>query len=147
MAELSLSPGANLIHWTEPNGVIKTHISVKLRYINDGSSPAWITGKSARLLIVSAGEELPLIPQLAKEDILEEGVDPVGPGKDDAFEWNATGNGRHSINTVTIIYGVVRYRDIFWESRETWFCYQLIGYQGNRKLIRVFCGPEYSKHT
>ncbi len=147
MAELSLSPGANLVLWTEPNNETKTNISVKLRYINDGSSPAWITEKSARLVIVSRGEQLPAIPQLAKEDILDKGMDPVGPGKEDNFEWSATGNGRHSIQTATIIYGVVKYRDIFGESRETWFCYQLVGDRAHRKLNRVFCGPEYSKHT
>jgi hypothetical protein len=147
LAELSLSPGANLIFTNEPKTKeIKTNISVRLHCINDGSSPAWITEKSARLVIVSG--ELPKIPQLTKEDILDEGMDPLGPGKDAApFEWNASGNGRHSIQTHTIIYGVVKYRDIFGEGRETWFCYQLIGYQGNRKLIRIFCGPEYSKHT
>jgi hypothetical protein len=147
MAELSLTPGANLAHTTESKtNQVKTNISVRLHCINDGSSPAWITEKSARLVIVSG--DLPPIPQLAKGDILDEGNDPVGPGKDaEPFEWNASGNGRHSTQTQTIIYGVVRYRDIFGEGRETWFCYQLVGCQGNRKLIRIFCGPEYSKHT
>jgi len=149
MAELSLSSnGLPLTQWNDhaAGGVPKTNIYVNLRCINDGDSPAWITEKSARLFIGS-GDELPVTPKLAKEDILEEGFDPLGPGKDAVYEGNITGTGRHSTQTATIIYGVVKYRDIFGENRETGFCYQFSGYQGNRKLVRIFCGPEYSKQT
>lgn len=148
LAGLSVPSGPNLSHWTDATGESKMTVSINIRCTNDGHSPAWITSKSARLVIVKEGEALPPVPQLTKEDVIDEVVEPVGPGKDSTpSEWNATGNGRHSTQTSTIIYGVVKYLDIFGENRETWFCYRLIGYQGNRKLIRISCGPEYSRHT
>ena len=89
-----------------------------------------------------------MVPQLAKADILTETPEPMGPGRDSTFEWDAIGKGRHTpLQKATLIYGVVRYRDIFHKSRETWFCYQLIGDGAHRKFIRVSSPPEYSKHT
>jgi hypothetical protein len=58
------------------------------------------------------------------------------------------GKGRHTpLEKATLIYGIVRYRDIFHKSRETWFCYQLLGYRNHRSLIRIGRNPEYNKNT
>jgi hypothetical protein len=147
MAELRCAPGTNLAQWNEPDGTTKTSIPIELYCINEGNSPAWITEKSARMVIISG--ELPKIPELARGDILgdADAVEPLAPGRDFKLDWIATGIGRHSIQTATLIYGMVKYRDIFEKDRETWFCYQFVGYRTQRKLIRVMAAPGYNKNT
>jgi len=140
-----MRPG--MFEGTDENDIPRTTFAVELHCTNDGRSPAWVKEKSARMIIVKH-EEIPPIPELTEEDIIDKGYDPVGPGKDAIpFTWDATGTGKHSTRTATIIYGVVRYADIFRENRETWFCYQLVGDAAHRKLTRIYCGPDYSKQT
>lgn len=122
-------------------------MEVELYCVNDGTSPAWITEKSARLVIVKQGE-LPPKPILTPSDIIQSEIEPMGPRRDSTFKWDAIGEGRHSPTTAaTLIYGVVKYRDIFDKQRETWFCYQLTGYKTQRKMARIPGSPEYNKST
>jgi hypothetical protein len=151
MVELRCGPETHLFtgEHTE-NGVTKpsvTMMGVEMHSINDGNSPAWISEKSARV-VVAREDELPLIPVIGPNDIIQNQPDPLGPGRDSVFKWDATGEGQYSpLQAATLIYGVVRYRDIFNNDRETWFCYQMMGYKTNRKLVRVAAPPEYNKNT
>jgi hypothetical protein len=150
MAELRCRPETFLTTHASTYQGVTTHTTsvakIELYCVNDGNSPAWITEKSARLVVVREGE-LPKFPELAKEDILADELEPMGPGKDNVFTWDINGKGYHSIDTATLIYGVVRYSDIFENNRETWFCYQLTGYKTNREMIRITGEPEYNKNT
>ena len=150
MAELRCRPDTSIATHTSIYQDVTTRTTtvsqIELYCVNDGNSPAWITEKSARLVVVRQGE-LPKFPELASEDILADGLEPMGPGKDNVFTWDINGKGSHSIDTATLIYGVIRYTDIFTNNRETWFCYQLTGYKTNRKMIRITGEPEYNKNT
>jgi hypothetical protein len=150
MAELRCRPETFLTTHASTYQGVTTHTTsvarIELCCVNDGNSPAWITGKSARLVVVRQGE-LPKFPELAREDVLADELEPLGPGKDNIFTWDINGKGYHSIDTATLIYGLVRYTDIFKNNRETWFCYQLTGYRTNREMIRITGEPEYNKNT
>jgi hypothetical protein len=84
MAELRCSPVALLAHGDGPEGPTVGVMSVELHCTNDGNSPAWITERSARVIIAGEGE-LPPIPQLMEEDILTEIPEPMGPGRESTF--------------------------------------------------------------
>jgi hypothetical protein len=150
MAELRVSPATSLLTGTSTYQGTTTQttsaMGLRLYCVNDGNSPAWITEKSARLVVVRRGD-LPRFPELSREDILADDLEPMGPGKDNVFVWDINGKGYHSIDTATLVYGVVRYTDIFKNKRETWFCYQLTGYKNSRKVIRVTGELEYNKNT
>ena len=100
-------------------------------------------------MIVISEESLPRFPPaLGWDDIIQHGPEPVAPEQVTIFEWkHPKGNGRHSIKTLTLVYGVVKYRDIFGKERETWFCYRMMGYRTNREFVRLPGHPEYNKNT
>jgi hypothetical protein len=122
--------------------------SAEVRCTNAGRSPAWITSKMAKLIVISE-ESLPKFPpMLGEDDIIQYGPEPIGPEEVTTFEWrHPKGNGRHSIQTLTLVYGVVKYRDIFGKGRETWFCYRMMGYRTNRQFVRLPGHPKYNRNT
>jgi hypothetical protein len=88
---------------------------------NDGKTPAWITKKQAALDIVEAVPEAPdwsrtAIIQPAPEQLL---VGQVGKPTDETLY---SKRGR-ALGKMTILYGLVSYRDPFGENRTTSFGY------------------------
>ncbi len=121
MAELFCNPGTLLSNTSGDGSQTTALMQVELRCSNAGRSPAWITQKLARLVVVEHGK-LPNIPELNTQDVIQDGPEPLSPdSKPTIFVWYAVGKGKHSIAQLTIIYGVVRYRDIFGKQRETCF--------------------------
>jgi hypothetical protein len=108
MVELRCGPGANLLTGDQiEHGVTTLNTSVmgvEIHCTNDGNSPAWIIEKSARLVVVGPNE-LPEKSQLTSADIIQNAPEPLGPGRETVFKWDAMGEGRHSIKTATLIYG------------------------------------------
>jgi len=51
--------------------------------------------------------------------------------------------GRQEHGKLTVVYGVVKYRDIFDKRRETTFAYRIL----NGELRRLEGYPEYNKNT
>jgi hypothetical protein len=151
MADLRCSTASHFLHGDHTeNGVAAQTLDItglELTCVNDGNSPAWITEKAIRLVVMKPGENLPTNPTLTSKDIVQDHVEPLGPGRETKKVLDLRGEGRHSLNTATLIYGVVRYRDIFKEERETWFCYQMTGYKTNYLLARIPGSPEYNRNT
>jgi hypothetical protein len=147
LVELTCPTNCSLLGYDEDGQHITYLNSVQLRCTNVGNSPAWVKEKSARLGKFAKGE-LPINPQLTGEDVLSRTPEPIGPGKDSVFKWDASGRGSHSpFGAATILYGVVKYQDVFRENRETWFCYQLTGDAAHRELIRINAPPNYTTYT
>jgi hypothetical protein len=151
MADLKFSTASHFFHGDHmENGVSTQTISlmgVELHCVNDGNSPAWITEKALRLIILGRAGELPAKPSLSSKDVVQHEPEPLGPGGSSKKVLDIQGEGRHSLTTSTLVYGVIRYRDIFEKDRETWFCYQMSGYRTNYLLTRISGNPEYNRNT
>ncbi|HZC21838.1 MAG TPA: hypothetical protein VE866_00750, partial [Candidatus Binatia bacterium] len=137
IAELRCKPGTSVFFGTNSDGETTAIMDAELWCYNSGKSPAWITERLARLIVV-APEDIPTTPpELSLKDIVDNRVEPVGPKSESKFTWNPTGTGRQTIEKLAVIYGVVRYRDIFEQNRETWFAYRMDGFRNARSFTRL----------
>ena len=118
-----------------------TGIYVVLNCSNEGRSPAWIEEKRARFQIVDA---LADTPELASAESVRAGPEPIGVGKTNQIAWMATATGHESPGKMMVVYGVVKYRDIFDKLRETMFGYRITP---SRELVRLEGKREYNKNT
>src|SRR5579862_961177 len=101
LVELKCDPTALLAHGDGEEGQTTAVMDVELHCTNHGSSPAWITVKSARLVNT---RELPPIPQLTKEDIITEVLEPIGPDEESIEKWTPSGKGHYSpLNSALIV--------------------------------------------
>jgi hypothetical protein len=107
---------------------------------NEGSSPGWIEEKRARFEIVTS---LPPGPELRSAQVIQTGPMPLGPGQTDELRFVPVAKGRQEEGKNAVIYGVVRYRDIFGKHRQTTFAYKLL----NNELSRLEGYPEYNRNT
>jgi hypothetical protein len=122
-----------------------TGIYVVLTCRNEGRSPAWIEEKRARFQIVDV---LPDEPDLTSAEFIQAGPEPIGIGKalphTNHISWQAIGAGHEGLGKMMVVYGVVKYRDIFNKHRETTFGYRITP---SRELVRLEGSREYNRHT
>ncbi len=118
-----------------------TGIYVALSCRNEGRSPAWIEEERARFQIVDA---LPDTPDLTSAEFVHAVPEPIGVGKANQISWPATATGHESLGKMMVVYGVVKYRDIFDKPRETTFAYRITP---STELVRLEGKREYNKHT
>lgn len=120
-----------------------TGIYVVLTCRNEDKSPAWIDEKRARLEIVT---KLPEMPDLTSAEFTQVGLEPIGVGKSlshtSHIHWQAIAEGDRSPGLMMVIYGIVKYRDIFDRLHETSFGYKIT----NRELVRLEGMREYNKN-
>ena len=121
-----------------------TGIFALLMCQNEGKSPAWIDEKRAKFEIVSA---LPLKPNFESAEFLQTGPEPIGIGNakppKTRLPWIAEAIGHEQTGKMMIIYGFVKYRDIFGKSRETRFGYRITP---SREFVRLE-GKEYREYN
>ena len=99
-----------------------TIIYVRVNCKNVGRSPAWIFEVRARFKFVEA-DTLPPIPPLEEAEGIWAGTHPIAP-TDEPFstdDFSLTAEGRQGEREWAVIYGVVKYRDIYNETRQTTF--------------------------
>jgi hypothetical protein len=108
---------------------------------NEGKSPAWIDEKRAKFEIV---ETLPEKPRLEAAEIVQIGPEPIGIGKVIPRAWVPEAVGHQEIGKTSIVYGVVRYRDIFDKRHESIFGYRITP---SGEFVRLENKPEYNKNT
>lgn len=103
-----------------------TAVYVQLVCKNEGASPAWITEKRMGFAI---GKDLPIRPALDMAEIIQSGREPLGIGNtDDPITKESTvsiGQGIADVGDVSVIYGVVKYEDIFGRQHTTMFGYRI----------------------
>jgi hypothetical protein len=111
---------------------------------NEGSSPAWILEKRAKFEILSS---LPPRPDFESAQFTQAGPVPIGTGRalphTDELPFLPAAVGHQEPTKMVVIYGVVKYRDIFGKHRQTTFAYRIV----NRELRRLEGYPEYNKNT
>src|SRR5207245_1502747 len=108
-----------------------TGIYIVLTCRNEGRSPAWIEEKRARFEIVDA---LLDSPGLSAAEFVQAGPQPIGVGGAIQIAWQATATGHESLGKMMVVYGIVKYRDIFDRLRETTFGYRITP---SRELVRL----------
>src|SRR5205085_12554940 len=122
-------------------GGYTTGIYVVLTCRNEGRSPAWIEEKRARFQIVDV---LPDKPELTSAEFIQAGPEPIGVGRANQIAWQATATGHEGFGKMMVVYGIVKYRDIFDKLRETTFGYRITP---SREFVRLEGRPEYNKYT
>lgn len=112
---------------------------------NEGKSPAWVDEKRAKFEIV---DSLPDTPRLESTEIIQVGPEPIGIGealpREVRSPWIPEAIGHQELGKISVVYGVVRYRDIFDRRHETVFGYRITP---SGEFVRIENRPEYNKNT
>lgn len=129
----------------------QTHIYIRVECNNVGRSPAWIIEVRVKFMFIEA-DKLPPIPGLDDAEQVWAGTRPMAPN-DEPFstgEIMLTADGIQVIDSTTrklaVVYGVVRYRDIFADNLSTTFGYRILPGE-NMRFGRLVEYPEYNKNT
>lgn len=90
---------------------------------NDGKAPAWITEKRAGLDIV---ESIPESPDWTRTNLIQVAPEPLSVGQVSApTDETLICKRARALGKLTILYGIVKYKDPFGENRSTSFGYQV----------------------
>jgi hypothetical protein len=126
-------------------GEKSTSVYVTVTCRNQGGTPAWIREIGVSLVIAA---KLPAKPDWNNVTIAELETTALPPGQPSTTKgvWVET-NKWKEINSdeITAVFGVVRYRDVFGDERETTFGYQTSW--DYKRLVPLTNYPEYNKHT
>lgn len=124
------------------NGIDKTGVGLILICQNQGKTPGWITEKRIQLEIM---DSLPWEPQLDAIDVFQNEPQPLSAGKESRVLVDCECDGRRDGPNIVVVYGVIRYRDIFGRpERQTRFGYKITP---DDRLERLAGYPEYNKNT
>lgn len=127
-----------------------TSIFARINCKNVGRSPAWIFEVRVRFKFVEA-DKLSAIPPLEEAEEIWAGTHPIAP-TDEPFSSDCTlaAEGIQGIDSITgewaVIFGVVKYRDIYNESRQTTFGYRMLPGTDTR-FTRLINYPKYNEST
>ena len=124
------------------DGSFNTTAFVTLAARNQGRTPVWIAEWHAKFEIANT---VPPKPDISGAEI-HYGPHPVAVGASSELALAPIAAGCPGLNKIMLIYGVVKYRDVFTredELRETWFGYLI---PPSERLERL-AHPEYNKNT
>jgi hypothetical protein len=108
-------------------------LNVSLVCKNQGKTPAWIMRKR---IIFRAFESVPTLPDYTwnnNEDFDTHGPEPIGVGGESSEDTTLRCEGRLD-SKYLIVYGFVKYRDVFSPDRETRFGYIITN---SRRFVRI----------
>jgi hypothetical protein len=128
--------------------------SIVVTFRNVGRVPCWITQKKIQFALV---EKLPEEPIFDDTAVVDDFPEPVIVGQPLRVEWqHLIAQGEHVIilsamptktpfagSNAPIVYGVIKYRDVFSENRETRFGYRITGHGHLRRIN----SPAYNTNT
>jgi hypothetical protein len=119
-----------------------TSMAVRIVCKNDGRTPAWITEKRAYLDVVDA---LPLVPNFEFAQVIQTEPEPLAVGeKGRPKEAGLIRKKGRDAGKLTVIYGIVKYRDVFSDNRTTTFAYKV---RVDGALERLGGYPKYNYQT
>jgi len=108
---------------------------------NDGKVPAWITETRACLDIVEA---LPDNPDWSRTTVIQAAPEPVSVGQTSKPQDETLFSKRgRALGKMTILYGVVKYRDPFGHNRATTFGYKV----RDDGVLERLSHPKYNENT
>ena len=115
---------------------------------NEGRSPCWITDVRLKFEIV---ESLPKIPDFTSQPT-QEGCVGMSLGTKNgnhSIFWMPSFRGVESDAMMTVVYGIITYRDIFGENRATTFGLKVVRdrFADTGTLERLTEYPEYNKNA
>jgi hypothetical protein len=148
MVDVEWSPGyPGKMH--ETNGGEHTNITIRLTCRNEGRTPAWITEKRACVQVV---RDLIANPDSSLVGVVQTDVEALGvrcsKGKERDFALRGDGweYGTESDGTMTVVFGIIKYRDPFSNDRSTTFAWRITP---SNEFQRLGLGlyPEYNKYT
>lgn len=123
-----------------------TAIYAVLVCTNAGKTPAWLNEMRAKFEIVKT---LPLRPNFETAEHIEMGTIPLGMKEGGAvpyvqrLSWTPIATGHEELGKMAVIYGFVKYRDVFQKRRMTTFAYRIT----NGQLRRLEDYPKYNDNT
>jgi hypothetical protein len=112
-------------------------IAVKLQWVNQGKTPAWIEEIHIRYARFST---IPPVPDLTGAEVTR-GPIPLPVGQTQSRNWNLAADMAAAGDR--FVYGLIMYRDVLELPRETWFGYRLTP----RLSMERIGHPEYNKYT
>lgn len=134
--------GAHMFHGSGTEGE-STGIYVDYVCRNVGNSFAQVLEKGYIFKIVNT---LPVEPQFDEMDIFFNGNEYLKPNvASQPYRLSAICKGHHKPDKLMVLYGRVKYRDVFGE-HETIFGYLITG-MGNLDRLPASTYPEYNNHT
>lgn len=141
MVSVGWAPGAEMgLEGTGPDYTV----NITLRYKNDGKTPAWIIERRGCLRIID-GLNLSEKPDLEATEVLQHGTVSLAVGQVESLDTPLTCKGCPTFDNATVVYGIVRYRNAFGGTGETYFGYKIPF--GSGVLERLDGWPEYNKNT
>ena len=99
--------------------------SIRIYCANEGRSPAWITEVRAAFEMFGTKQSLPAKP--SPGSLIHPHPEPVAPGGLFTKDETLYAEGFQDTGDAAVIYGTVKYRDMFKEDRETTFAYTVQG--------------------
>jgi hypothetical protein len=132
-----------LIHGTHGSNAEKTtSVYVVLTCKNDGKSPAWIIHKRARMRIVEALPKEPEFgPVIEGEEFHEPWTDPINASVEKEYHFTLQCPGQLSNDgRILILYGWIKYRDIFDHRAERYTGFGYMVDQGEFKRLPLIEG-------
>lgn len=142
MVELERVPGIGGIA-TRGNGLERpsyTTARFRLKCINVGKTIAWIDEKSACLQICEKPSQKPNFNTLETLSVTPQWIESNGTRYSDE---RIDGDGQEGIGLISVIWGIVKYRDAFGEHRTT-FGFRILP---DDRLERLSGFPEYNQTT
>jgi hypothetical protein len=130
--------------WSAESGLVETtSIRFRMTCKNEGHTPAWITERRYCLKILSGTP--PTKPNFNDSDEIQNDPEPLASGQATDRDLTVTVTGQEQPGQITILYGVLKYRDIFADNRETTFGYAITS--DNNRLERLIGLADYNKNT
>ncbi len=119
-----------------------TQMELSLRCRNVGKSPAWITQKLVHVEIIPPSNSTAIDFESLGATHLE--IEPIEAGQDISSPHSLWTEGRPGNMRLTLVLGIVKYRDIFGEKRQTIRGYML---SPDERRLEPIISPDYNHYT
>lgn len=149
MVDIEWQDGKHILESNEGEGTEKTTIFAECRCRNEGKSFAQITEKGYVCKIISTDmpKMLPQEPDFSDIDLFHHACEYTAPNSAaEPYKLEITSDGRRKHNRAMVLYGRVKYRDVYGKDYETRFGYFITG-MGNLERMAAESYPEYNSHT
>ena len=123
---------------------VKTTLRIQLKCKNQGHSVAWITKKYIRFEIV---KEWPETPVFREEHCFDHALESFEPGGWAEIDRTMDADGYFGDGKTALLYGLIKYRDIFGDHETTFGYYISDGETMDTELLYMPGSPKYNKAT
>lgn len=142
--DIKLGPSPSVTEVTSGQRPTETAVSLSVKWMNVGRTPAWITLTQISMIMLPDETEAPkVLPKPGYPSVI--GPEMVGADKEFAQTGHVQAEGRITREQIGLIYGEVSYHDIFKQHHTTTFGFTI---DHDRRVRRLnFMYPAYNEHT